>query len=128
MWELECSPEPQDRSPSGLDVRFFSFLSENFSGDLKLACGPASGCRRVAQPRRPSLGPPLPSAASPPPPTLRPGTRAGLPRRKAARARELRLISAEGGACAGPGAAARPLKSRRLPLSSFLFSLAGPFV
>lgn len=43
-------------------------------------------------------------------------------------AREPRLIYAEGGACAGPGAAARPLKSWRLPLSSFLFSLAGPFV
>lgn len=49
-------------------------------------------------------------------------------RGRAARARGARLISAEGGACAGPGAAARPLKSRRLRLSSFLFSLSGPFV
>lgn len=49
-------------------------------------------------------------------------------RRRAGRARGARLISAEGGACAGPGAAARPLKSRRLRLSSFLFSLSGPFV
>lgn len=125
MWELEYICGQQDGSPSGLDVKCFFLLSENFPQASQL--GVRTSCRLVARKPRPALRP-FSFAAGPPSPALRPGTRAQRPRKKADCAREPHLISAEGGACAGPGAAAQPLKSWRLPLSSFLFSLAGPFV